>query len=101
MSQHHRRLHVGGRRWMHRRYQVLSRAGFICQVCKVGRGMLQVDHIDPLASQGSAYSMENLQAICSSCHKAKHAAPNPVKGQAEWLKHLNLLRSDSSMMEAR
>lgn len=65
-----------GHAWRKLREQVLERDGYICQVCKAdGRltAATEVDHIVNKASGGSD-TLDNLQAICKACHKAKTSA---------------------------
>lgn len=62
-----------GYEWVKLRLTVLMRDGYLCQPCyKLGRPTpaKQVDHITPKAQDGTD-DLENLQAICDSCHKAK------------------------------
>ena len=58
-----------GSRWRKLRKVVLVRDDYLCCVC--GRsGATEVDHITPKALGGSD-SVDNLQAICSHCHRIK------------------------------
>ena len=64
-----------GAAWVKTRALVLSRDMHLCQPCLVkGRPTPadQVDHITSKAKGGSD-DLENLQAICHDCHKAKTA----------------------------
>lgn len=64
-----------GRAWMTRRSRIMRRDCGLCQHCKrEGRLQLaeQVDHIRELADGGTD-DENNLEALCSDCHKAKSA----------------------------
>ena len=62
-----------GARWERLRAAVMRRDDYLCQSC-YRQGNLtpakDVDHIRP-KSKGGADSLENLQALCRDCHKAK------------------------------
>ena len=61
--------------WTKRREHVMRRDMHLCQPCYLkGRPTpaTQVDHIIPKSQDGTA-DMDNLQAICDDCHKAKTA----------------------------
>ena len=63
-----------GAKWRKVRVQALRRDSYLCQVCyESGRltEATEVDHIVNKASGGDWYDLENLQSICSECHKAK------------------------------
>lgn len=63
----------GGRPWRRLRDRVISRDAGLCQPCeRAGRISLatEVDHIIPQA-EGGKDDVDNLQAICIDCHKAK------------------------------
>jgi len=66
-----------GAQWQKQRRQVLQQQGGICQPClrrgHVTPGCNEVDHIINKA-QGGDDSPENLQTICTTCHKAKTAS---------------------------
>ena len=63
------------KRWASVRLRVLDRDGWRCVQCsKAAR--LEVDHVKPLALQGSKYGMANLQALCKSCHISKTRREN-------------------------
>lgn len=65
----------GGRPWRRRRDLVLTRDRYLCQPCFAqGRytEATEVDHVVSL-SKGGTDSFDNLQAICSECHRAKTA----------------------------
>jgi 5-methylcytosine-specific restriction protein A len=65
-----------GARWQATRSSILRRDFGLCQVCKAAgklRPAREVDHIVP-KQEGGTDDDENLQAICSACHKLKTAA---------------------------
>ena len=62
-------------RWTKRREQVLRRDDGLCVPCRIkGRptAATEVDHIIPKSQDGTD-DYDNLQSICTSCHKAKTA----------------------------
>lgn len=63
----------GGRPWRRKRDAVLQRDRYLCQPCK-RKGMVtpatEVDHIINREAGGTDADA-NLEAICSTCHKAK------------------------------
>ena len=65
-----------GHAWRKLRAQVLERDGYLCQACKA-KGRItpatDVDHIVNKASGGTD-DIDNLQALCRACHKAKTQA---------------------------
>ncbi len=64
-----------GRLWEKLRAAALARDLHLCQPCKrAGRvtPATEVDHITPKA-QGGTDTLENTQAICGPCHRAKTA----------------------------
>ena len=79
------------RYWGKVRLQVLERDSWRCQKCgKAGR--LEADHRIPLEDGGALYDLDNLQALCRSCHIAKsrgeqtvHETPPEV---LEWRRYL-------------
>ena len=62
-----------GRPWRRIRDKVLRRDGYLCVTCHK-KGLIveaaEVDHIIP-KSQGGTESLDNLESICSPCHKRK------------------------------
>lgn len=67
---------TSGGRWQKLRERILRRDASLCQPCKA-RGHItlavEVDHVTPI-HKGGTDAEENLQSICSECHKAKTAA---------------------------
>lgn len=61
-----------GLAWERTRAMVLKRDHYLCQVCRL-RSAEAVDHIRPKARGGSD-ELDNLQAICGPCHRAKTAS---------------------------
>ncbi len=61
-----------GRPWEASRNETYYRAWGRCNQCRkpITMGEMECDHIVPIARGGSD-SMENLQALCVTCHKAK------------------------------
>jgi 5-methylcytosine-specific restriction enzyme A len=57
------------RDWSKRRTRVLARDHFTCQRCG-SRKQLEVDHIVPVA-RGGSWEMDNLWALCKTCHRSK------------------------------
>lgn len=57
-----------GWNWSKIRKQVLKRDNYRCRVC--GKLANEVDHTVPVAWGGSE-SLDNLQAMCSTCHRRK------------------------------
>lgn len=84
-----------GSEWVKLRQIVLMRDGYLCQACKAtGRPTpaTDVDHIEPKATGGTD-DIDNLQALCRECHKAKTAQetleargckPKPTFGDDGW-----------------
>lgn len=65
----------GGRPWRRKRDRALRRDNYLCQPCmRAGRiqPASEVDHIVGLAFGGDDND-DNLEAICTPCHKAKTA----------------------------
>ena len=62
-----------GASWDRLRAQAMKRDTYMCQPCKKSgfiTNATQVDHIVPKA-KGGTDDLDNLQAICSECHKSK------------------------------
>lgn len=65
-----------GSEWVRTRVRILTRDSGLCQPClRAGQVTLakQVDHIIAKAAGGTEDD-DNLQAICTACHKIKTAA---------------------------
>ena len=63
----------GGRPWRRLRDTVMKRDGYLCQPCKRANRLSEakeIDHIVGLAEGGTDH-IDNLQAICIPCHRAK------------------------------
>ena len=57
--------------WKRIRKEILERDDFTCQYCGVKRTThMQINHID---GNPKDHSKENLEVICSSCHKITHS----------------------------
>lgn len=76
-----------GTAWDKLRKRILTRDKYLCQAC-ARKGRLtpanEVDHKKPKA-KGGTDAEDNLEAICSPCHKAKTAAENgrPLRARPE------------------
>lgn len=61
--------------WKRTRNHVLSEEP-LCRECKKKGKIVQatdVDHILPISEGGNPWDLDNLQPLCSSCHKRKTA----------------------------
>lgn len=69
------RQRLRGRRWMEIRRAVLSDSPLCIKCFAQGRvtAAVEVDHIVPI-SRGGSDELENLQALCIECHRAKTRA---------------------------
>jgi len=56
------------------REEVLRRSSGRCAICGRATNELQIDHIRPMARGGND-SLDNLRAVCPSCHVAVHRRP--------------------------
>lgn len=79
---------TSSRRWPALRLAALRRDGFLCVACGA-RGVLQVDHIEPVRSNPQrAFDLENLQSLCGRCHAAKTRSdcgwPQPSAERVRW-----------------
>jgi 5-methylcytosine-specific restriction endonuclease McrA len=54
--------------WQRTARQVIRRDKATCRLCGNDRCMIEVDHIVPVSLGGSG-DIDNLRAVCSSCHK--------------------------------
>jgi 5-methylcytosine-specific restriction protein A len=63
--------------WKRIREVVIRRDLNICQSCKVAIHITkkppEIDHIQPVSEGGSYTDIDNLQCLCSRCHKKKTA----------------------------
>jgi len=64
-----------GRQWQKIRQLVLHRHPLCMKCASKGRYITAntIDHITPINKGGAVYALENLQALCSSCHNSKSA----------------------------
>ena len=77
--------------WKWRRREAIIRDDYACQKCgaqggRKGDTQLHVHHIKPVAEGGSD-DLENLETLCSSCHRSRHAdeaASNPGHFEKEF-----------------
>jgi len=56
--------------------QMILHSQPICQHCERKNKYITantIDHITPINKGGAVWSMDNLQALCSSCHNSKSA----------------------------
>ncbi|KIL36045.1 hypothetical protein SD71_10640 [Cohnella kolymensis] len=51
---------------------ILLRDDFTCQECGQTQGLLEIDHIVPIA-QGGTNELNNLQVLCMPCNRRKGA----------------------------
>jgi 5-methylcytosine-specific restriction endonuclease McrA len=63
-------------RWARARAHALARDGHRCTRCGGGE-RLEVHHVRPLADGGSAFELDNLVTLCSSCHHGAEAKREP------------------------
>lgn len=59
-----------GPEWQITRKAVFERDGYTCQYCGQSGGILECDHIEPVAAGGS-HEPENLATACFKCNRAK------------------------------
>ena len=63
------------KRWALQRLKIMARDLWRC--CKCGRaGRLECDHVVPLHKNGAPYDPDNLQALCTDCHRQKTLEDN-------------------------
>jgi 5-methylcytosine-specific restriction endonuclease McrA len=88
------------KRWPALRQQALRRDCFKCVKCGAS-GRLEVDHIKSVRlSPELAWSLDNLQSLCRSCHTAKtrlECGHPPMKPErSAWVKAVqNLSKKDT------
>jgi 5-methylcytosine-specific restriction protein A len=68
---------VGGSRWV-KLQKLKLRTDPICEVC-MRRFATEVDHVVEIQDGGSEFDWDNLQSICSECHKVKSAERRRVR----------------------
>lgn len=97
----------GTKRWKVLRSMVMSREP-LCRHCKANgviRGAEEVDHIIPISDDiDKAYSFNNLQPLCRTCHFIKTNHENLCKRLTEaeynevleWDKHFDDMYSDEN-----
>lgn len=56
---------------------IINRQKNVCSICSLHSEKFEIDHIKPLASGGSN-DLNNLQALCNSCHKEKTSEENEL-----------------------
>ena len=59
------------KRWRALRQQALKRADDCCERC-FSIGEIQVHHKVPVALGGAIWDLDNLEAVCRSCHLEAH-----------------------------
>lgn len=69
----------GGRPWRRKREQIFARDKYTCQVCGRVGGELELDHILNVA-RGGTDDDDNLQTICTDCHRPKTFAESQAGG---------------------
>lgn len=69
----------GGRPWRRLREQIFKRDMYTCQICHRTGGDLELDHIINIASGGTD-EPNNLQTLCSQCHKQKTQTESQTGG---------------------
>ena len=64
-----------GSQWRKLRASILKRDGYLCQVCKAKGKLTQANEVDHIKEKahGGTDSPNNLQAICTPCHRNKTA----------------------------
>ena len=74
------------KRWALLRLRIFERDGWRCRTC--GRvGKTECDHIVPLHKNGAPYDRNNLQTLCSGCHRQKTLEDNghgPDREREAW-----------------
>ena len=66
---------INPRAWARLRRQVFARDAFRCRKC--GRaGRLEADHVVPIWRGGAPLDVDNVQALCRTCHVAKTGGEN-------------------------
>lgn len=70
-----------GRAWQAKRREVMLRDQYTCASCGAV-GHHEVDHKIPLERGGSGMNDDNLQLLCSTCHKTKTA--DEARARSSW-----------------
>lgn len=71
-KQRNRETHTNKTIYNTKRWQILRRSVlFNHPLCPCGEIATDVDHINPIEQGGDAWSRQNLQALCHSCHSIK------------------------------
>ena len=73
-------------RWKAIRAQVLKRADECCEEC-FSIGEIQVHHKTPVSLGGEIFDLDNLEALCRSCHLERHRRIEQSK-MPEWQRRL-------------
>ncbi|MDA0769230.1 MAG: hypothetical protein BZY79_01745 [SAR202 cluster bacterium Casp-Chloro-G4] len=65
--------------WRKFRREIFKRDKWTCQSCGTRhwpkfRGILEADHITPLADGGAEFDEANVQTLCKPCHRGKTTA---------------------------
>jgi hypothetical protein len=86
--------------WDDRRKRVLERDDYECQECGATDTILQVHHLTPI-SEGGSHNLNNLQAICRSCHADEHPKKVTISTALEENRRLRMKYSSSSGTRVR
>ena len=80
------------RQWRIVRRQVLDRDNWTCTNCG-GRGRMEVDYIRPISRGGKPFDLNNLRALCRTCHVkiSGKLSRKPPPERAAWDKLVNEL----------
>lgn len=57
--------------WPYLRSKAIKRDNHTCQKCGKTRGLMEGDHIIPIALGGEEFDLDNVQTLCYHCHKRK------------------------------
>ena len=75
MSRNHAKLDRG--RWAALRVEVLRDRGRRCELCGKITGLVELDHIIPLAAGGDPWALSNIQVLDRGCHVLKSRGERP------------------------
>ena len=81
MSRNH--APINARAWARLRRQVFARDGYRCRTCGCA-GRLEADHVVPIWRGGAPLDVDNVQALCRSCHFAKTGGENSSVTPEQW-----------------